>query len=72
MPRGTTLTQGTRPESWRTTRISVHLASARTARTLTVFTDGVSDWTLIDTQMAKGRANGASVLLVLGETPQFL
>ncbi len=33
--------------------------------------DGVSDWTLIDAQMAKARANGASVLLVLGQTPQF-
>ena len=32
---------------------------------------GVFDWTLIDAQMAKARANGASVLLVLGQTPQF-
>ena len=33
--------------------------------------DGVFDWTLIDAQMAKARANGASVLLVLGQTPVF-
>lgn len=32
---------------------------------------GVFDWTLIDAQMAKARANGASVLLVLGQTPVF-
>ena len=32
---------------------------------------GVFDWTLIDAQMAKARANGASVLLVLGQTPTF-
>jgi len=32
---------------------------------------GVFDWSLIDAQMAKARANGASVLLVLGQTPRF-
>jgi hypothetical protein len=32
---------------------------------------GVFDWTLIDAEMAKARANGASVLLVLGQTPVF-
>jgi hypothetical protein len=32
---------------------------------------GVFDWTLIDMEMAKARANGASVLLVLGQTPTF-
>ena len=32
---------------------------------------GVFDWTRIDAQMAKARANGASVLLVLGQTPVF-
>ena len=31
---------------------------------------GVFDWTLIDAQMAKARANRASVLLVLGQTPR--
>ncbi len=32
---------------------------------------GVFDWTLIDAEMARARANGASVLLVLGQTPVF-
>ena len=32
---------------------------------------GVFDWTRIDAQMAKARAHGASVLLVLGQTPVF-
>ena len=32
---------------------------------------GIFDWTRIDAQMAKARANGASVLLVLGQTPLF-
>ncbi len=33
--------------------------------------DGVFDWTRSDALMAKARANGASVLLVLGQTPVF-
>jgi hypothetical protein len=32
---------------------------------------GVFDWTLIDKEMAKARAHGVSVLLVLGQTPAF-
>lgn len=32
---------------------------------------GVFDWTLLDAHMAKARTNGASVLLVLGQTPEF-
>jgi hypothetical protein len=32
---------------------------------------GVFDWTLLDAEVAKARANGASVLLVLGQTPKF-
>ena len=32
---------------------------------------GVFDWTVVDAHMAKARANGASVLLVLGQTPEF-
>lgn len=32
---------------------------------------GVFDWTLVDAEMAKARAHGASVLLVLGQTPTF-
>jgi hypothetical protein len=32
---------------------------------------GVFDWTLIDLEMAKAREHGVSVLLVLGQTPDF-
>ncbi|MGH8894267.1 MAG: hypothetical protein ACRDWY_13340 [Actinomycetes bacterium] len=32
---------------------------------------GVFDWTRVDALMAKARANGATVLLVLGQTPVF-
>jgi polysaccharide biosynthesis protein PslG len=32
---------------------------------------GVFDWALLDAEIAKARANGASVLLVLGQTPAF-
>jgi hypothetical protein len=32
---------------------------------------GVFDWTRLDTAMAKAREHGASVLLVLGQTPAF-
>ena len=32
---------------------------------------GVFDWTRVDALVAKARANGASVLLVLGQTPTF-
>jgi len=60
------------PIGWPQTKVgSVRMWDNRVSWRELETSPGVFNWSLIDTEMAKARAAGASVLLVLGQTPAF-